>query len=97
MQTGERIRVVDIFDEVEEDRGHEQQHEESLERIEDVKTAVLATGSPELEVRALAIEAWGRMSVGDVREAGSSEVDACPLLTPLTPAWLIRFTTSPID
>src|SRR5436309_15276911 len=42
---------------------------EALEQIEDVKTAVLVTASPELEVRLLAVEAWARQDVGEVRAA----------------------------
>jgi transcriptional regulator with XRE-family HTH domain len=42
---------------------------EAIEQIDDVRTAVLVTGSPELEVRMLAVEAWARQDVGDVREA----------------------------
>jgi tetratricopeptide (TPR) repeat protein len=42
---------------------------EAIAHVEDVKSAVLAAGSPELEVRALSIEAWSRSSVGEVREA----------------------------
>ena len=68
VSTDERSRIETMLARAEA-MSEAKQHEESLERIEDVKTAVLATGSPELEVRALAIEAWGRMSVGDVREA----------------------------
>ena len=46
--------------------GHDRQ---AIELIEDVKTAVLVTGSAELEVRLLAVEAWTRTRVGEVREA----------------------------
>jgi tetratricopeptide (TPR) repeat protein len=42
---------------------------EAIEHVEDIKTAVLASGSPELELRMLAVEAWARQSVGQVREA----------------------------
>ena len=42
---------------------------ESIEHVEDIRTAVLASGSPELELRMLAVEAWARQSVGQVREA----------------------------
>ena len=43
--------------------------DEALEHVEDARTAVLVTGSPELEARLLAVEAWARQDVGDVREA----------------------------
>src|SRR3954451_8208903 len=43
--------------------------EQALEQIEDTRTAVLVTGSPDLEVRLLSVEAWARQDVGDVREA----------------------------
>ena len=42
---------------------------DAIEQIEDVRTAVLVTASPELEVRLLTVEAWARQDVGDVREA----------------------------
>ena len=42
---------------------------EALEQIEDARTAVLVTGAPDLEVRMLAVEAWARQDVGEVREA----------------------------
>src|SRR6266581_7103833 len=66
VSTDERSRIETMLARAEA-MSEAKQHEESLERVEDLKTAVLASGSPELEVRALAIEAWGRMSVGDVR------------------------------
>jgi tetratricopeptide (TPR) repeat protein len=44
-------------------------HVEAIEHVEDIKTAVLASGSSELDVRMLAVEAWARQSVGQVREA----------------------------
>jgi tetratricopeptide (TPR) repeat protein len=42
---------------------------DAIEQIQDVKTAVLVTASPELEVRMLSVEAWARQDVGEVREA----------------------------
>jgi tetratricopeptide (TPR) repeat protein len=42
---------------------------EAVELVEDARTAVLVTGSPQLEVRLLAVEAWSRARVGQVREA----------------------------
>jgi tetratricopeptide (TPR) repeat protein len=44
-------------------------NEEALEEFERVRPAVLATGMPELESRALSGEATARMRAGDVREA----------------------------
>jgi len=44
-------------------------NDEALAEFELVRAAVLATGLPELEVRALSGEATVRMRVGDVREA----------------------------
>src|ERR687884_424657 len=43
--------------------------EEALAEFEDVRTAVLATGLPELEVRALCGEAEARVGLGAIREA----------------------------
>ena len=43
--------------------------DEAIELVADVKTAILVTGSPQLEVRALAVEASSRARVGEVREA----------------------------
>src|SRR4051812_30824355 len=45
------------------------QNVEAIEAVEEMRTAVLATGSPELEVRLLAVEAIARQAVGEVREA----------------------------
>ncbi len=42
---------------------------EAIEQIEDARTAVLVTGSPELELRMLAVEAWARQDIGEVRAA----------------------------
>src|SRR5712691_11510577 len=42
---------------------------EALEAFENIRSAVLATGMPELEVRALSGEATVRMRRGEVREA----------------------------
>jgi tetratricopeptide (TPR) repeat protein len=42
---------------------------EALLEYEKIRAAVLATGSPQLEVRMLAGEAWARMREGDVRES----------------------------
>ena len=42
---------------------------EAIEEFEHIRTAVLGTGMPELEVRALAGEATARMREGQVREA----------------------------
>jgi tetratricopeptide (TPR) repeat protein len=43
--------------------------EEALEQFEGIRAAVLATGLPELEAKALSGEATVRMRLGDVREA----------------------------
>jgi tetratricopeptide (TPR) repeat protein len=43
--------------------------DEALEEVEDARTAVLVTGSPDLEVRLLSVEAWARQDGGEVREA----------------------------
>src|SRR5439155_15877561 len=40
-------------------------YDEAIEELENSRTAVLATGAPELEYRALASEAWARMELGD--------------------------------
>jgi tetratricopeptide (TPR) repeat protein len=42
---------------------------EALEQVEDVKSAALAAGSPEIEVRLLSVEGIARQAVGEVREA----------------------------
>src|SRR3954463_5541393 len=44
-------------------------NDEALEEFESVRSAVLATGMPELEARALSGEATARMRAGEVREA----------------------------
>src|SRR4051812_15366159 len=45
------------------------QHEEALVEFENCKTAVLATGVTELEVRHLAGEAWARMELSEIKLA----------------------------
>jgi tetratricopeptide (TPR) repeat protein len=44
-------------------------NDEALAAFDDIRSAVLATGMPELEVRALSGEATVRMRLGEVREA----------------------------
>ena len=46
-----------------------QQFEEAIAELENSRTAVLATGAPELEYRALTAEAWARMEGGEVKPA----------------------------
>jgi len=43
--------------------------DQALEQIDDARTAVLVTGSPDLEVRMICVEAWARQDVGEVRDA----------------------------
>jgi tetratricopeptide (TPR) repeat protein len=45
------------------------QYDEAIEELENSRTAVLATGAPELEYRSLSTEAWARMERGEVRPA----------------------------
>src|SRR5918912_3344734 len=45
------------------------QYDDAIEELENSRTAVLATGAPELEARALLTEAWARMERGEVRKA----------------------------
>src|SRR5439155_24243707 len=45
------------------------QYDDAIEELENSRTAVLATGAPELEYRALAAEAWARMERGEVKPA----------------------------
>jgi tetratricopeptide (TPR) repeat protein len=44
-------------------------HDEAVEELENSRTAVLATGAPELEYRSLTAEAWARMERGEVKPA----------------------------
>src|SRR5262245_30696293 len=44
---------------------------EVIELVEDMKTAVLVPGSAQFEVRLLAVEAWSRARLGDVRPAAA--------------------------
>jgi transcriptional regulator with XRE-family HTH domain/Tfp pilus assembly protein PilF len=68
VSTDQRDRIETLLARAEavSEAGHDQQ---AIELIEDVKTAVLATGSAEFEVRLLAVEAWTRTRLGEVREA----------------------------
>src|ERR687887_203520 len=43
-------------------------YDEAVEAYENVKTAILSTGSSELEVRELSGEAWARMERGELRK-----------------------------
>jgi tetratricopeptide (TPR) repeat protein len=45
------------------------QYDDAIEELENSRTAVLATGAPELEYRSLTTEAWARMERGEVRPA----------------------------
>ncbi len=45
------------------------QYNDAIEELENSRTAVLATGAPELEYRSLSTEAWARMERGEVRPA----------------------------
>jgi tetratricopeptide (TPR) repeat protein len=47
----------------------DQRFEEAVELYQDATTAVAASGSPELEVRRAAGEAWAQMEQGEVRQA----------------------------
>jgi tetratricopeptide (TPR) repeat protein len=44
-------------------------YDEAVEELENFRTAVLATGAPELEYRSLTAEAWARMERGEVKPA----------------------------
>jgi len=44
-------------------------YDEAVEELENSRTAVLATGAPELEYRSLSSEAWARMERGEVKPA----------------------------
>ena len=44
-------------------------YDEAVEELENSRTAVLATGAPELEYRSLSSEAWARMEQGEVKPA----------------------------
>jgi len=46
-----------------------QQFEDAIAELENSRTAVLATGAPELEYRAFTAEAWARMEGGEVKPA----------------------------
>src|SRR5919199_756542 len=52
------------------------QYDEAIEELENSRTAVLATGAPELEYRSLAAEAWARMERGEVKPA-LQQLDRC--------------------
>jgi tetratricopeptide (TPR) repeat protein len=45
------------------------QYEDAIEELENSRPAVLATGAPDLEARALLTEAWARMERGEVKPA----------------------------
>jgi len=68
VSTDERSRIETMLARAEA-LSESDRNDEAVALVEEIKTAVLATGSPELEVRALAVESWARMIVGQVREA----------------------------
>jgi tetratricopeptide (TPR) repeat protein len=47
----------------------DQRYDEAVEELENAQTAILATGSVELEARALQAEAWARMERGELRQS----------------------------
>src|SRR5205807_10072546 len=93
VSTDERSRIETMLARAEA-LSESDRNAEAVELVDQIRTAVLATGSPELEVRALAVESWARMIVGQVREAmdllsqarvlaerpGSSDVERADLL-----------------
>ena len=68
VSTDERSRIETMLARAEA-LSESDRNDEAVELLDEIRTAVLATGSPELEVRALAVESWARMIVGQVREA----------------------------
>src|SRR5919198_3085417 len=68
VSTDERSRIETLFARAEAlSKAH--RCDEALEQVDDARTAVLVTGAPELEVRLLAVEAWARQDIGEVRDA----------------------------
>src|SRR5262249_11400890 len=51
-------------------------YDDAIQELENSRSAVLATGVPELEYRALTAEAWARMEQGEVR-AALKQLDRC--------------------
>ncbi len=68
VSTDERNRVESIVT-LAEASLEKNANEEAVEALVDVKAALLTVQAPELELRALLAEAWGRMYLGDVRPA----------------------------
>src|SRR5580765_2794344 len=68
VSTDERSRIETMLARAEA-LAHAHECDKALAQIEDTRTAILVTGSPELEVRLLAVEAWVRQDVGEVRDA----------------------------
>ncbi|MGB2874804.1 MAG: tetratricopeptide repeat protein [Gaiellaceae bacterium] len=56
------------------------QYDEAIEELENSRTAVLATGAPELEYRALSAEGWARLERGEVR-AALQHLERCRTIT----------------
>src|SRR4051794_27413151 len=68
VSTDERSRVETLLARAEAlSKGH--RCDEALEQVEEARMAVMVTGAPELEVRLLAVEAWARQDIGEVRDA----------------------------
>ena len=68
VSTDERSRIETMLARAEA-LSESDRNDEAVALVDEIRTAVLATGAPELEVRALAVESWARMIVGQVREA----------------------------
>src|SRR6476469_3461197 len=68
VSTDERSRIETMLARAEA-LAHAHECDKALAQIEDTRTAILVTGSPDLEVRLLSVEAWARQDVGEVRDA----------------------------
>jgi len=68
VSTDERSRIETVLARAEA-LAEALQYPEAIEQVDDVRTAVLATASPDLTVRMYSVEAWARQSVGEVRPA----------------------------
>ncbi len=67
VSTDERSRIETMLARAEA-LSESDRSDDAVTLLEEIRTAVLATGSSDLQVRALAVESWARMSVGQVRE-----------------------------
>ena len=68
VSTDERNRVETVIARAEASN-EKNEHGEAVQDLDRIRADLASVGAPELELRALAAEAWGRMYTGEIRQA----------------------------